>query len=91
MTKGKEKCNTCGCCGHFMRYVNTDGTPDNVGDCGSIQMNKECNDGVNPFKDDNFSLLQVEEREKACKLFRTTRTPRVRKYIKENPNFYVQL
>jgi hypothetical protein len=40
----------CGDCGYFMRYVDYSGKPEHDGDCGSIAMNKECNDGVNPFR-----------------------------------------
>lgn len=86
----RKECRKCGHCGYFMRYVNTDGTPDHKGDCASIGMNKECNDGANPFNDENVSLLQVDESEDACGFFKKNRTRRVKDYIKKHPDFYVQ-
>ena len=91
MAGKNSKCKTCGECGHFMRYVRYDGKPDHDGDCASIGMNKECNDGVNPFNVDDAYLLQVDGNENACGFFRKGRTPRVRAYIKKHPDFYVQL
>lgn len=93
VTHNKEKrkeCRKCGKCGYFMRYVRHDGTPDHDGDCACIEMNKECNDGHNPFEDDNYSLVQVDENEDACALFKKNRTRRVEDYIKKHPQFYVQ-
>lgn len=81
----KKDCNLCGMCGHFMHYAGLNNTD---GDCASIQMNKECNDGINPFNNEYGEILQVDGYEKACIHFRKTRTPRVRKYIKENPKYY---
>ena len=72
-------------CGHFMHYVGVNNTD---GDCASIQMNKECNDGINPFNNEYGKILQVDGFERACPLFRKTRTQRVRKYIKEHPKYY---
>lgn len=93
VTHNKEKrkeCRKCGKCGYFMRYVRHDGTPDHDGDCACIEMNKECNEGHNPFEDDNYSLVQVDENEDACGLFKKNRTRRVKDYIKKHPQFYVQ-
>jgi hypothetical protein len=86
----RKECKKCGQCGYFMRYVRHDGTPDHDGDCGSIEMNKECNEGVNPFNDDEAYLLQVDETENACGLFKKNRTRRIKDYIKKHPQFYVQ-
>lgn len=86
----RKECKKCGQCGYFMRYVRTDGTPDSCGDCGSVAMNKECNNGKNPFYRDDMYLLQVDEKEEACGLFRTNPTRFVKKYISEHPRFYVQ-
>lgn len=86
----RKECKRCGQCGYFMRYVTTGGEPDHDGDCGSIEMNKECNDGVNPFNQDDMYLLQVDENEEACGLFKKNRTRRVKEYIKKHPEFYVQ-
>lgn len=83
-------CKVCGNCGYFMRYVRRDGTPDKSGDCGSIGMNKECYEGVNPFNSDYTPILHVEENEDACGFFNENRTERVRKYIKAHPKIYVQ-
>lgn len=98
--KGKStNCKTCGMCGFFMQY-NDD---ENCGDCASIGMNKECYEGVNPFlceksyidewtpKYAYTPILQVSSNEEACGFFRNTRTPRVRKYIKDHPQYYKQL
>jgi hypothetical protein len=86
-------------CGFFMRY-NDD---ENTGDCASIGMNKECYEGVNPFlceksyidectpKYDYTPILQVSSNDEACGFFRNTRTPRIRKYIKDHPQYYKQL
>lgn len=83
-------CKVCGNCGYFMQYVRHDGTPDSDGDCGCIGMNKECYEGVNPFKDDGMPILQVLENEKACGFFKANRTRRVSRYIKDHPGLYVQ-
>lgn len=80
----------CGECGFFMRYVRSDGQPDHDGDCASIGMNNECNEGNNHFKDPDESLLQVDESEVACGFFKAKRTKRVRDYIKRHPQLYVQ-
>lgn len=84
----------CGECGYFMRYVGCSGEPEQDGDCGSITMNKECNEGVNPFRlyeDNCVSILQVDEKEDACALFKENRTKRVREYIKKNSEYYFQV
>lgn len=91
MKREKKKCNKCGQCGYYMAYVTTKGTKDHYGDCASIGMNNECNEGNNHFKDPDESLLQVDESEEACGFFKANRTKRVRKYIKDHPNDYVQL
>ncbi len=57
----------CGECGYFMRY-----NDENYGDCGSITMNKECNEGINPFREDYVSLLQVDSDDDACGLLQNT-------------------
>lgn len=85
----------CGDCGYFMRYVDYSGKPEHDGDCGSIAMNKECNDGVNPFRvyydDERYvPILQVDEKKDACALFKTNRTKRVRNFIKEHHGIYFQ-
>ena len=79
-------CKTCGLCGYFMRYDDHWMS----GDCASITMNKECNDGHNPFRDDYVSLLQVDANEQACALFRAHRTKRVKEYIRQHPDYYKQ-
>jgi len=89
--KEKKKCNKCGQCGYYMAYAKSDGTKDHYGDCASIGMNNECNEGNNHFKDPDESLLQVDEKEDACGFFKANRTKRVREYIKDHPNDYVQL
>lgn len=86
----RKECKKCGHCGYFMRYVRRDGTPDHDGDCGSVAMNKECYEGVNPFTSDSTPILQVDETEDACGLFRTSPTSFVKKYIKSHPGLYVQ-
>lgn len=91
MARDNNKRKTCGECGYFMRYVDTNGKADHYGDCGSIGMNNECYEGNNHFKDPDESLLQVDEKEDACGFFKANRTKRVRKYIKDHPNDYVQL
>ena len=83
-------CDICGNCGYFMRYVTPEGDPDSYGDCGSIGMNKECYEGVNPFEDDGTPILQVDENERACGFFKLNRTRRIRKYIKDHPDLYKQ-
>ena len=83
--KCKKNCRYCGECGHFMHYK---GINEDDGDCASIKMNKECNDGKNPFNEEYGVLLQVGAYESACLLFRKTRTPRVRKYINEHSDLY---
>jgi len=81
----KNNHKTCGECGYFMRYVK-EGKPHSIGDCASIGMNKECLDGINPFRVDD-EILQVEENEEACGYFKANRPVRVRKYIKDNPRY----
>lgn len=85
-----ELCKICGNCGYFMRFVKTDGTPDHLGDCGSIGMNKACYEGVNPFNSNAVPILQVAENEEPCGFFKVKRTERIRKYIKAHPGLYVQ-
>ena len=80
-----DKPKTCGECGYFMRYVK-EGKPHSIGDCASIGMNKECLDGINPFRVDD-EILQVEENEEACGYFKANRPVRVRKYIKDNSKY----
>ncbi len=79
----------CGKCGYFMQYSKCDGSPDHLGDCGSITMNIECNDGVNPFREKDIPLLQIDENDTACDLFRNTRTRRIAKYIREHQDYYI--
>lgn len=79
-----------------MRYIRHDGTPDNDGDCANLEMNKECNESsVDPFLpwaiDEGYTILQVDENETACGLFRIGRTPRVRRLIKRFKDRYQQL
>ena len=77
----------CGQCGYFMRYS---GWMEHCGDCASIGMNKECNEGGNPFNDPDETILQVEESDDACGFFRANRTRRVRQYMKDHSNDYVK-
>jgi hypothetical protein len=79
-----------------MRYKPIDGERDKQGDCANLAMNKECNENkVDPFepwaRDEGYSILQVDEDETACGLFRIGRTARVRRIIKRYPKFYEQL
>ena len=74
----------CGECGYYMPYNEQWDT----GDCASIGMNNECNEGINHFKAPDEPLLQVDENEDACGFFKPNRTPRVRKYIKEHKDLY---
>lgn len=87
MTKIKNK-QVCGQCSYFMQY-NDD---PKMGDCANITMNKECNNGVNPFRHEDVSILQIDSKEEACALIRvsTKRTKRVKEYIKDHPNYYKQ-
>ena len=85
-----KKCRKCGQCGYFMQYSRYDGTPDHCGDCGSIGMNKEFNDGHNHFNEEGVHLLQVDETEDACGFFTEGREKRVNDYIKRHPKFYAQ-
>ena len=85
----------CGQCGYFMRYKGNNGKGEKIGDCCNIEMNKECNDGINPFYHDGepikggfVSILQVDENEDACGLFRKGTTKRVKKYIEEHSSQY---
>ena len=80
----------CGQCGYYMAYCKSDGSKDYCGDCASIGMNKECNEGGNPFNDPDETILQVEESDDACGFFRANRTRRVRQYMKDNSNDYVK-
>lgn len=86
--KHKKECRKCGQCGYYMAYVKTDGTKDHYGDCASIGMNNECNEGNNHFKDPDESLLQVDGSEDACGFFKAKRTKRVKEYIKAHPEDY---
>ena len=85
MQKQRKTCRKCGQCGYYMAYVKTDGTKDHYGDCASIGMNNECNEGNNHFKDPDEMLLQVDEKEDACGFFKAKRTKRVKEYIKAHP------
>jgi len=88
--KHEKECRKCGQCGYYMAYVTTEGTKDHYGDCASIGMNNECNEGNNHFKDPDESLLQVDESEKACGFFKAKRTRRVKQYIKAHSEDYFQ-
>ena len=88
--KQRKMCRKCGQCGYYMAYVKTDGTKDHYGDCASIGMNNECNEGNNHFKDPDEMLLQVDEKEDACGFFKAKRTRRVKEYIKAHPEDYHQ-
>jgi hypothetical protein len=79
-----------------MRYKPIDGERDKQGDCANLAMNKECNENkVDPFepwaRDEGYGILQVDENETACGLFRIGRTERARRIIKKYPNDYEQL
>lgn len=84
----RKRCKTCGMCGYYMCHIKTDGKPAPLGDCGSIGMNKECCDGINPFRDEYEELLQVAENEQACGFFKENQPRRVRRYMKDNPKIY---
>lgn len=88
--KEKRKCRKCGQCGYYMAYVRSDGTTDHFGDCASVGMNNECNEGNNHFKDPDEELLQVDSSENACGFFKTKQPRRVKEYIKAHPTLYVQ-
>ena len=82
--ESKKDCKKrCGECGYFMRYKDW---MEDTGDCANITMNKECDMDI-----PNGYIVQVQDCDEACALFRTTRTPRVRRLIKEKPTFYKQL
>lgn len=92
--KTKEKCNCCGECGYFLPYKSSGAWRETDGDCANLAMNKECSEEkVDPFlpwaKDEGYLILQVNESEEACKLFRKDRTPRVKRILKENPDDYI--
>lgn len=78
----------CGNCGHYAPYSNSDGSPDTYGNCLSIAFNKECNEGANPFKDDEIPLVEVEGKDPACAYYRFGRTNRIRAFIKKHPTWY---
>lgn len=80
------KKNKCGQCGYYAPYSKSDGTPDDYGNCLSKKMNKECNDGV--LADDETPLVEVDEKDDACALFRIGRTKRTRDFIKKHPTWY---
>ena len=86
--KHKKEFRKCGQCGYYMAYVTTEGTKDHYGDCASIGMNNECNEGNNHFKDLDESLLQVDESKEACGFFKAKRTKRVKEYINAHPDDY---
>ena len=88
--KEQKKCRKCGQCGYYMAYCKSDGSKDHYGDCASIGMNNECNEGNNHFKDPDEELLQVDSNEDACGFFKAKQTSRVKKYIKEHPDIYYQ-
>lgn len=88
--KHKKECRKCGQCGYYMACVTTKGTKDHYGDCASIGMNNECNEGNNHFKDPDVSLLQVDGNEDACGFFKAKRTKRVKEYVKAHPEDYYQ-
>jgi len=88
--KHKKECRKCGQCGYYMAYVTTEGTKGHYGDCASIGMNNECNEGNNHFKDPDESLLQVDGSGAACGFFKAKRTRRVKEYIKAHPDDYYQ-
>ena len=88
--KERKQCRKCGQCGYYMVYAKSDGTKDHYGDCASIGMNNECNEGRNHFKDPDEELLQVDSTEDACGFFKENRTRRTKEYIKAHPDNYYQ-
>lgn len=88
--QNKRKCRKCCQCGYYMAYAQSDGSKDHYGDCASIGMNNECNEGNNHFKDPDEELLQVDSNENACGFFKAKRTKRVNDYIKAHPDIYYQ-
>lgn len=88
--KKKRECRKCGQCGYYMAYAKSDGTKDHYGDCANVAMNKECNDGINPFNDPGSEILQVDSNKDACLLFKKDRTRRTKEYIKAHPDLYFQ-
>lgn len=88
--KEKRKCRQCGQCGFYMAYAKSDGTKDHYGDCASIGMNNESNEGNNHFKDPDEELLQIDSTENACGFFKTKQTRRVKEYIKTHQDLYYQ-
>lgn len=80
----------CGQCGYYMAYRKSDGTKSNYGDCASIGMNNECNEGNNHFKDPDEDLLQVESNDDSCGFFKARQTRRTKEYIKAHPDIYYQ-
>lgn len=84
------ECRKCGQCGYYMAYATVAGTKDTDGDCASIGMNNECNEGNNHFKDPDELLLQVNGSDDACGFFKAKRTKRVKEYIKAHPDDYYQ-
>ncbi len=88
--KKRRQCRKCGHCGYYMAYAKSDGTKDHYGDCASIGMNNECNEGRNHFKNPDEELLQVDSTEDACGFFKANRTRRTKEYIKAHPDNYYQ-
>ena len=86
--KEQKKCRKCGQCGYYMAYCQSDGSKDHYGDCASIGMNKECNEGGNPFNDPDETILQVDSNDDACGFFKANQTHRVKEYIKAHPDLY---
>ena len=88
--KKLRQCRKCGQCGYYMAYRKRDGTKGDYGDCASIGMNNECNEGNNHFKDPDVDLLQVESNDDPCGFFKAKRTRHTKEYIKEHPDIYYQ-
>ena len=86
--KEQKKYRKCGQCGYYMAYCQSDGSKDHYGDCASIGMNKECNEGGNPFNDPDETILQVDSNDDACGFFKANQTHRVKEYIKAHPDLY---
>ena len=89
INNNSENNTKCGQCGYFMRYKNCQGLPEDIGNCGSISMNKECNEGKNPLNEYGGIILEVDINDESCGYFKNKPTKRIKDYIKQHSNLYI--